>query len=952
MTQSELPIDFYRRAESEFSESLNNVNIEVSNFADSLNTMTKEVKNAVRNADSNTRNSFSKIVKYTILIGIAAFLIMIVAFEGYFLYYSLHIVSLLSAIISAVSSIFLIIGFFALSSIYIESALKNRGNGAGIVMSRLGSILAILEDRGIKAKSVTKIAAVLSGTFDRILSTRDKIKEFEEFKSGVKFSFSKYNILNDNIEKEIDSFSYFESDSDMETVWIDALAEHLSNLYLVHELRIPPNILKLIYLDYRNLSKKNTVWKEIWKKDSDIEVFSKILAASNLTNMSSLKDQVQTQKFLQLILKSLNDGYSLTFLIQRTTLYNELVHRIKWSLESVLVAIKSQLKVDNLPLDVPESLSSVEEYYLTILALKIHMSKDSTKFLFYNDFNKDKLADLVNKNEIEVIEVSDELVKLQLLKTKLPSEIIASIIKSHRERPLDFSALRDKIYMKEELIEIVRFSQPLLHDYGIETIGEEEVMNSIISSDEHDKLVAGNASDRVLGYAQLLERLAFTGKLNSKLRETLVHENEKGIYISSLTALMLNLRGNLSGRETNRELSSNPSLVEALYLFQKRTIDGNQRDFGILLADCVKKVLSGGISEIDGALVYKFGAILSDTGRITDYNFLLHSKVESSIEVFKRESAKIGENQLLREIISSILNKTWKVDDVRDMVLGNAVTAYMITRPQKPKDFKENSQLMTYIQESRIEEMRRIARKNIDPREVEGPPESLIMFRNAGTAVRIGLVPPGLSFDKFAKLFDSVVSEYLNDYNQSLPMHLTRVSASESSFYLTGAQYTDTSSFENQGILSKIKELVTTEKYISTNYQLALFSSLKLKKEQTLKETVIILFEQNKSTIFEHLSKGIYDTLLKACADKKISLNEFVEKLLKSVGVNSISEFIGLINRKDNDKDRKNLQQRIRQSVSSNLASGKEIAYEITVLSSDLTERMIAFSKAMREFGS
>jgi hypothetical protein len=226
------------------------------------------------------------------------------------------------------------------------------------------------------------------------------------------------------------------------------------------------------------------------------------------------------------------------------------------------------------------------------------------------------------------------------------------------------------------------------------------------------------------------------------------------------------------------------------------------------------------------------------------------------------------------------------------------------------------------------------------------------MFRNAGTAVRIGLVPPGLSFDKFAKLFDSVVSEYLNDYNQSLPMHLTRVSASESSFYLTGAQYTDTSSFENQGILSKIKELVTTEKYISTNYQLALFSSLKLKKEQTLKETVIILFEQNKSTIFEHLSKGIYDTLLKACADKKISLNEFVEKLLKSVGVNSISEFIGLINRKDNDKDRKNLQQRIRQSVSSNLASGKEIAYEITVLSSELTERMIAFSKAMREFGS
>ena len=100
------------------------------------------------------------------------------------------------------------------------------------------------------------------------------------------------------------------------------------------------------------------------------------------------------------------------------------------------------------------------------------------------------------------------------------------------------------------------------------------------------------------------------------------------------------------------------------------------------------------------------------------------------------------------------------------------------------------------------------------------------------------------------------------------------------------------------------------------------------------------------------MSKGIYDTLLKACADKKISLNEFVEKLLKSVGVNSISEFIGLINRKDNDKDRKNLQQRIRQSVSSNLASGKEIAYEITVLSSELTERMIAFSKAMREFGS
>ncbi len=948
----DLPIDSYRNSELNFSKELNNVHIEVKNFADSIVTIKTEVKDAIKNADSSVQTSFSKIINYTIMIGIAAFITIIVVLEGYILFDVLHAVSLLSALISAISSLFLIIGFFALSSIYIKIVLNKNGNESGIVMSRLGSIIAFIEDMGIKAEGVTKIAYVLSGAFQRILDTRDKIKEFEEFKSGLKFALSKYDILDTNIEKEIDSFGYFETDSNRETVWIDELSKKLCTQFLIHELKVPANIINLIYLDYRNLSHKNTIWKEILKEDNTM-VFSKILESSNLVNMSSIKDKSKKQEFLELILKSFNDGYSLYDLTQSTARYDELIHKIERSLESVLVAIKSEIRLEQLFLEIPKSLSLVKEHYLKILSNQIHMSPDTTNFLFYNDFDKTKLTDIISTSNLkQVMQISEELVKYGLLKTRLSPNTIARVIKSYRDQSVDFSRLKDEISKKEELIEIVNFTLPILNDYGIETIGKDEVINSIIISNEYSEVVASTSYVRAQGYIQLLRRLAFTGELNKDIRELLILENEKVVYLSSLVAILLNLRGNLSGRDVNKELSSNSSLVNVLYLFQKRGTEGIQRDFGVLLADCVKKVISGDLNGIDGPLSYEFGAIFSDTGRITNYNFLIHSKVESTIEIFKKESTKIWENQLLRDIISSILNETWKVDDVRDMVLGNAVTAYMIVKPQKPSEFRESSRLMSYIKESNIEEIRKIARDTVEPRDVVGTPDSLIMFKDAGTAVRIGLVPPGLSFEKFVKLFDSVVSEYLHRYNQNLPMHLIRVSASESSFYLTGAQYTDISSFENQGVLSKIKDLITTEKYISTDYQLALYSSLKLEKKYTLKETIILLFEQNKSIIFQHLSKGIFDTLRKYCDEKNISLDGFVNKLLKSIRVSSIADFIVLINRTDNDKERKSLQQRISRAISVNLMVGKEEPYELKTLSSDLAEKLIEFSKALRDFGS
>jgi hypothetical protein len=356
---------------------------------------------------------------------------------------------------------------------------------------------------------------------------------------------------------------------------------------------------------------------------------------------------------------------------------------------------------------------------------------------------------------------------------------------------------------------------------------------------------------------------------------------------------------------------------------------------------------------VDSNLSYKFGAVLSDTGRITDYNFLLHFDVEANLNQFKKEISQINENKILRDVITSILDRTWDVEEIKDMVLGNAISAYLLTKPQKTGTEKRGTaSVMTYLTDKRIAEIQRVAKEKYRPEDLGGnPPESLVMFRDAGTAMRIGVIPSGLSFEEFSDKFDNIITAYLEEKRQNFPIHLTRISASESSFYLinSGGGGTD---FEKQGILAKIKEIITTDKYIPLDYQLALFTSLRSKDKLTLKDSVNLLLEKDRTLLFEHLAKGQYDTLSKSCERKNLSVADFMGIFIRSYKLQKVSQLIRYIVDSENKEGRPAIKKSISAHLNKILGDNNAVQYDLAIFSKELADRIIEFSLALKEFGT
>jgi hypothetical protein len=356
---------------------------------------------------------------------------------------------------------------------------------------------------------------------------------------------------------------------------------------------------------------------------------------------------------------------------------------------------------------------------------------------------------------------------------------------------------------------------------------------------------------------------------------------------------------------------------------------------------------------MDSNLSYKFGAVLSDTGRLTDYNFLLHFDVEANLNQFKKEMSQINENKILRDVITSILDRTWDVEEIKDMVLGNAISAYLLTKPQKTgMEESGTASVMTYLTDKKIAEIQRVAIEKYRPEDLGGiPPESLVMFRNAGTAMRIGVIPSGLSFEEFSDKFDNIITGYLAENGQNFPIHLTRISASESSFYLinSGGGGTD---FEKQGILAKIKEIITTDKFIPLDYQLALFTSLRSKDKLTLKDSVNLLLEKDRTLLFEHLAKGQYDTLAKTCERKNLSVADFVGIFIRTYKLQKVSQLIRYIVDSDNKEGKSAIQKSISDQLIKILRDDNAVQYDLDIFSKQLADRIIEFSLAFKEFGT
>ena len=948
-----LDVDNYQVREAEFAQQLNSLNNDLQDFKSSLVSMSASLEKTANSADLTAKEHYSRLLKNTMYQAVVIAIVIIIGLGVCLFHFFPNFVSILSLALSTVVVILTFVGFFVIAYSFINEE-AGKGGAKGPLASGISSLFSVIQERSEKAKRVFRVASILSGNFQRILSTRDMLRDFRKFKDELKFSLGRYSLINEEIKTKIDNYNYIDTNSDREYTWLENIANTLSENCLFNDLRVPSEIIALPYLDFKQLSLKELKWKSIMGDPTKLSLFCKILINEGLVEFETIRHDEIRQKFLMLELNSIKTGFSLEAVRAETKKLDSLLFKIQNSLEIVSNKIEKFHFQGLELLGVPTSIESVKSYYVEKISSANGKKFEVVNILFLDQIDKLELSTFLNQMPIvRLEEIFSEMKALGILRSSLSDNLLANITRKAISYNHDLSLLKDVIASKEEIIDLSRTARNLLLNYGLECYEDDKIESIIVDSDKYSHIFNIKPKERAELYIELLKIMLFSESLNSNLSDTLHHENDKRLMVTSLLILLLNLRGSSPDRENVKELSSDKTLVNVLYLFQKRSTEGNQKKFGELLMNCVLQVQEGRLNEMDSNLSYKFGAVLSDTGRLTDYNFLLHFDVEANLNQFKKEMSQINENKILRDVITSILDRTWDVEEIKDMVLGNAISAYLLTKPQKTgMEESGTASVMTYLTDKKIAEIQRVAIEKYRPEDLGGiPPESLVMFRNAGTAMRIGVIPSGLSFEEFSDKFDNIITGYLAENGQNFPIHLTRISASESSFYLinSGGGGTD---FEKQGILAKIKEIITTDKFIPLDYQLALFTSLRSKDKLTLKDSVNLLLEKDRTLLFEHLAKGQYDTLAKTCERKNLSVADFVGIFIRTYKLQKVSQLIRYIVDSDNKEGKSAIQKSISDQLIKILRDDNAVQYDLDIFSKQLADRIIEFSLAFKEFGT
>lgn len=948
-----LDINNYQTEETKFGDQLNLLDNDLQDFELSLDSLSTSLQKTANSLDSKTKIRSRRLVIYTLCLGVALAVVIIFGFGGYVLYSLLHMISILSLALSTVSVILTLVGFLIIANFFINEEI-GIGGEKGQLSSHISDLQSIISERSDKANKAIKIASILSGNFHRIIGIRDMLSDFNKFKDELKFSLTRYSLINENVKAKIDNFKYIEIVSDREYKWLEKIANILSEDSLFNNLKVPSEIIELSYLDFKQLSLKELKWKSILDDVTKLSSFCKILICGRLIEFETIEDDENKEKFMLSKLKAIKSGFSLEGVQTETKKLDSLLFKIENSLEVVSNKIEGFHFNGLESLGVPDSKEYITRYYIERVASENKMKSEVAYILFFDQFDNKDLSNFLNdKSNSELEEVFSEMKTIRIIRSSLSNSLLVSITRKVISYNHGLSLLKDVISSKEEVIDLSKTARELLSNYGLEFPDPEIIESKIVDSDDYSHIFNMKPKERLQLYIELLEVMLYSESLNSNIRNRLNHENDKRLMVTSLVVILLNLRGSTLDRESIKEISANNTLVNILYLFQKGSTERSQNKLGELLCDCVLLVQENALNEVDRNLSHKFGNLLSYTGRIPNYNYLLHFDVEANLKRFKEEMSEIKENQILRDVITSILDRAWGVEDIKDMVLGNAISAYLLTKPQKTGTEESGSdKVMTYLNDKNIDEIQIVAKRKYRQDDLKGiPPESLVMFRNAGIAMRIGVIPSELSFEEFSDMFDSIITEYLTEKGQKFPVHLTRISASESSLYLINSDGGG-ADFEKQGILAKIKEIVTTDKFISLNYQLALYSSLRSRNELTLKDSVNLLLEKDRTLLFEHIAKSEYESLSKICERKSLSVSDFVSKFLKSYELEKISQLIRYIVDSIDKKKKSKIRDSISKQIIGILSYENADEYKMNMFSKELADKIIDFSFALKEFGT
>lgn len=314
-------------------------------------------------------------------------------------------------------------------------------------------------------------------------------------------------------------------------------------------------------------------------------------------------------------------------------------------------------------------------------------------------------------------------------------------------------------------------------------------------------------------------------------------------FSSYLSAILINFDNSVQNAvkymKINREIASNRQLVIKLFNFRRNT----GSDYGLNNLEIIMRSFTQeDYSKSEASIFDKFVDYMSSSGFIPSYQGLFESNLIESRKAVSELSSMFDEiddvrNDFITKLLSTEINEKYLI-----LLRGHTIEAYLLNADTKGNAFQTLG--------DNLENYRQFLEKeySVETNDQRMKPSNFLYTRMAGKASRIGVVPPDLTFDQFASLFESSIKEFANKSGITSNLYLSKIDVLPSNLKVVSFAF-----FSSDNYLDKIGTIINED--FDSKRKVELISTLNAGKISSVSVKTILLKK------IDEVSRGLYEFL-------------------------------------------------------------------------------------------
>lgn len=749
------------------------------------------------------------------------------------------------------------------------------------------------------SKSTIEAASVASTKIAALLELQKKIAELSAFKEEYKYALGRYLLSSDGVNDEINDFK---TASLSKREWITQLSQDLSKILFPGNVASATTIFEIMYYDSFDENFKDVLWKKL--KENDLKFFTKLISK----HLSSNETLDNTD--LELLTKIFHKPFDSFSLSKVTTLFYQLRERFKSEkiyLKRAINFLGKELE-DNFLQFYRIECKSIEcdDFDFEFVAKELKVDPSSIRIVYYSFKNPEKGMALFKQTPKQ--RISNDIAQALMDGGKVPQNIKIGDVKIIVEELVELDPDKISLQIKDiaDIFALVEKIDLFASGIGLKTdiaTCKEYILKDYSKIILNARPYQGDKS-HIKNLANIIKRL-----LNWDTISQIANANETGGQLPEvLSVIFENMNHDVDYTLFNKEAQKDWILTKALYLFSQKSAGKLESELGNTLFDSISESMNPEkeISLRNDNIFLKFQEALS-SGIFPSYSALVTGIFNNNLQRLERDGISEKELKDVKILINNILNQSLSEDKIRNLLIGRAIQAYMITVPSsssKPAILEELD---------KTGKLKNIANEFAKLENDERYLQLTNFTKGSGLGTRIGVISPDLMFEDFTRLFDKFLQELfkMNPY----PIFITKISMSEtSSQILVKRGGTD-------GIFEVVKNLVT--KYYSEKNQLALYESTVAQNEElTARELIIRILESEESDITLLIEPQKLASAKNFIPD--FDARKLTDNLLNAFQVKSVGKLCLKLYNEVNANDKESVEAKIWEVIIDNLKEGNK----------------------------